>query len=344
MRASDFDYDLPRELIAQQPLADRASSRLLVLDREKDGVEHRRFPDLLDYLRPPDVLVINDTKVFPARLLGRRPTGGRVEILLLEDLGGGDWTALVRPARALRPGAVVHIADDLSAEVVAAADGGERVVRLHAEDVSAALERHGHVPLPPYIRRDWEKGEDDADRGRYQTVYAREVGAAAAPTAGLHFTDELLSAIEAKGIGVVRVTLHVGRGTFEPIRSEDVDAHRMHAERCFVGEEAAERINASRRAGGRIVAVGTTSVRVLETASGEDGLVRPFDGWADLFIKPGYVFRAVDVLLTNFHLPRSTVLVLACAFGGRERVLGAYREAIRERYRFYSYGDAMLIL
>ena len=344
MKTADFDYDLPRESIAQRPLADRAASRLLVLRRGGEGLEHRRFADLPEYLESGDALVINDTKVLPARLLGRRPTGGRVELLLLENTDGNDWTALARPGRAARAGDVIAVADGFTAEVLSVLPGGERLVRLRAADVAAAVALHGHVPLPPYIERDYEAAEDAPDRQRYQTVYADVPGAAAAPTAGLHFTPELLSQIEARGVRVVRLTLHVGRGTFEPIRAETLADHVMHAERCWLSPAAADTLNWAREVGGRIVAVGTTCVRTLETAVGESGLFRPFVGLAQLFITPGYRFRGVDVLLTNFHLPRSTVLVLTCAFGGREALLSAYAEAIREGYRFYSYGDAMLIL
>ena len=328
MLTRDFDYELPEERIAQEP-APRGESRLLVLDAE--GPErHRRVRDLPALLRPGDLLVLNDTRVIPARLYGRRGEG-RMEVLLVEKLDEREWEALVRPGRRARPGTVI-VFEDLSAEVI---DKREDRYRLRfSEPVEPHLDRLGHVPLPPYIHRP----DEASDRERYQTVFARTPGAIAAPTAGLHFSEELLEEIAAAGIGIARVTLHVGIGTFKPVSAERVEDHRMDRERYEVSEETAEAIRRIRESGGRIVAVGTTVVRTLESCGGEAG-----SGSTDLFITPGFRFRVVDVLLTNFHLPRSTLLMLVSAFAGRERVLAAYDEAIREGYRFYSYGDAMLL-
>jgi S-adenosylmethionine:tRNA ribosyltransferase-isomerase len=325
LRVADFDFHLPAELIAQEPLPRRDASRLLVLRRATGAVEHRRFPDLLDYLGPGDALVINDTRVLPARLVARRSTGARVEFLMV-----GPGEALARPARRARPGERYELGPDAWVEVLAREGEAVRVA-LHGEDV---LRRHGSVPLPPYVRARLDDPE------RYQTVYARHEGSAAAPTAGLHFTPELLDAARARGVEVVRVTLHVGLGTFAPVRADAVEDVRLHAEWHRVTPEAAAAIGAARR----VVAVGTTVTRTLEARAGEDGRVRPGEGWTDLFISPGHRFRVVGALLTNFHLPRSTLLMLVSAFAGRERVLAAYREAVRERYRFFSFGDAMLIL
>lgn len=328
MLTRDFDYELPEERIAQEP-APRGESRLLVLDA--DGPErHRRIRDLPALLRPGDLLVLNDTRVIPARLFGHRGEG-KMEVLLVEKLGDRDWEALVRPGRRARPGTVI-VFEDLSAEVIDKRD--DRYHLRFSEPVEPHLDRLGHVPLPPYIHRP----DEPADRERYQTVFARNPGAIAAPTAGLHFSQELLREIAAAGIGIARVTLHVGIGTFKPVSVEKIEDHRMDRERYEVGEETAEAIRRTRESGGRIVAVGTTVVRTLESSGGEAG-----SGATDLFITPGFRFRVVDVLLTNFHLPRSTLLMLVSAFAGRERVLAAYEEAIREGYRFYSYGDAMLL-
>jgi S-adenosylmethionine:tRNA ribosyltransferase-isomerase len=340
----DFDYELPADAIAQRP-APRGDSRLLVLDADGEA-RHRRPADLPEILRPGDLLVVNDTRVLPARIFGRRrPGGGRVEMLLAEKLasdnadeGGGEtWEALVKPGRRARPGTVVDFEDGLAAEVVAKGPEGRVRVRF-SRPAEPHLERHGHVPLPPYVKRPDER----ADRHDYQTVFARRPGAIAAPTAGLHFTPELVDALGHAGIGCVAITLHVGLGTFKPVTAELVHEHRMDAERYSVPEAAAAAIRRSRREGGRVVAVGTTVVRSLETAAGADGEVAAGEGRTTLFITPGYRFRAVDVLLTNFHLPCSTLLMLVCAFAGRERVLAAYREAVAAGYRFYSYGDAML--
>jgi len=324
----DFDYHLPEERIAQEP-APRGESRLLVLDAQGQD-RHRRVRDLSTLLRPGDLLVLNDTRVIPARLYGHRGEG-RMEILLVEKLGDREWEALVRPGRRARPGAEITF-DGLSAEVIAKREDRYRL--RFSEPVEPHLDRLGHVPLPPYIHRP----DEASDRERYQTVFARTPGAIAAPTAGLHFSEELLEEIAAAGIGIARVTLHVGIGTFKPVSAEKVEDHRMDRERYEVGEETAEAIRRTRESGGRIVAVGTTVVRTLESSRGEAG-----SGSTELFITPGFRFRIVDVLLTNFHLPRSTLLMLVSAFAGRERVLAAYEEAIREGYRFYSYGDAMLV-
>ncbi len=343
MDVSEFDFHLPEELIAQSPPPRRADSRLMVLDRETGELEHRRFSDLTEYLRPGDVLVINDTRVRPARLIGmKKETGGRVEILLLKPLGEDRWEVLAKPARRLKPENTILFGNgELRAVVEGESDvAGGRIVRLtyEAEDLEALLERLGEMPLPPYIRKRLEDPE------RYQTVYARAVGSAAAPTAGLHFTPELLEEIRGKGVDIASVTLHVGLGTFRPVTAERVEEHRMHAEYYEVDEEAAERIRAACKRGGRVVAVGTTSVRTLETVAGLHGEIVPAKGWTDIFIYPGYRFRAVDALITNFHLPRSTLLMLVSAFASRRQILAAYEEAVNRRYRFFSFGDAMLIL
>lgn len=339
MLTRDFDYDLPAASIAQEP-APRGESRLLVLDR--DGpVRHARIRDLPRLLRPGDLLVLNDTRVIPARLFGRRiGGGGRMELLLVERLGDRDWSALVKPGKRARPGTAIELAPGLTAEVVDKDEEGRYRLRF-SEPVEPHLERLGHVPLPPYIHRP----DTVEDRERYQTVYARSPGAIAAPTAGLHFSEELLREIEVAGVGIARVTLHVGIGTFKPVSAERIADHRMESERYEIGEEAAAAIRKTRESGaGRVVAVGTTVVRTLESAAlAGGGEVRAGGGATELFITPGFRFQVVDALLTNFHLPRSTLLMLVSAFAGRERVLAAYEEAIREGYRFYSYGDAMLV-
>jgi S-adenosylmethionine:tRNA ribosyltransferase-isomerase len=334
---SDFDYDLPAASIAQEP-APRGESRLLVLDRS--GPErHARVRDLPRLLRPGDLLILNDTRVIPARLYGRSAGGGRMEILLVEPVGEREWDALVKPGRRARPGARFEIGEGLDAEVVDKRDDGRHRLRF-SEPIEPHLDRLGHIPLPPYIHRP----DTPEDRERYQTVYARNPGAVAAPTAGLHFTSELLREIEAAGIETARVTLHVGIGTFKPVSAGRIEEHRMERERYEIGEETAEAVRRARQAGRRIVAVGTTVVRTLEGAAlAGGGEARAGSGATDLFITPGFQFQVVDALLTNFHLPRSTLLMLVSAFAGRERVLAAYEEAIREGYRFYSYGDAMLL-
>jgi S-adenosylmethionine:tRNA ribosyltransferase-isomerase len=343
MKLSDFDYALPEELVAQEPVTPRDASRLLVVPPE-GAPEHRTFTELERLLAPGDLLVFNDTKVIPARLVGTKATGGKVELLLCESLEPGPalgrrWRALGQASKPIRPGAVLSF-DGLSAEVEASEGDGFYVVRLDraGEPLEAALARAGRIPLPPYIRRP----PSDADRARYQTIWARAPGSAAAPTAGLHFTESLVARLDARGVARTAVTLHVGPGTFLPVRGDDLDGHRMHAELYEVSGDAAGAIAACRARGGRVVAVGTTSVRTLESAWSE-GAVRPGAGRTALFIRPGHAFRAVDLLVTNFHLPRSTLLMLVCAFAGTERVLAAYREAVARRYRFFSYGDAMLL-
>lgn len=343
MKTSDFDYELPRELIAQYPAPARDESRLLVLRRSDGRVEHRTFRDVSEYLEAGDVLVLNESEVVPARLLGAREgTGGRVEMFLLRELGGGRWEVLLRPGARLRAGAVLMFGGGrLRARVAGSLGGGRREVELEAQGrLDDALAELGRVPLPPYIDREPE----EIDRERYQTVYARVKGAVAAPTAGLHFTEESLRALEKRGVRVAKLVLHVGVGTFRPVSAEDPSEHVMEEERYSVRAEAAAAVNGARAAGGRVVAVGTTVVRVLETVSDASGRVVPGEGATRLFIRPPYEFKAVDALVTNFHLPRSTLLMLVSAFAGREPVLAAYREAVRERYRFYSYGDAMLIV
>ena len=351
-RVSDYKYELPPGRIARYPTHRRDQSRLLVVPRGGAPFEHRVFSDLVDLLSPGDVLVVNESRVIPARLLGRKPTGAPSEILLLRPWADGDhtgsegghdeatlWEALVRPGGKLKPGRVVNIAPGFDVEIVDGAPGGGRIVRLVVEgSVPEALERHGHVPLPPYL----ERGDEALDRDRYQTVYARVPGSVAAPTAGLHFTPELLDAIDAKGVERVAVTLDVGVGTFRPVEADDPAEHEMHKERYFVSAEVAGAINAARGEGRRIWAVGTTVVRTLESAARE-GVVAEGCGVTDLFVRLPYRFQVVDALITNFHLPRSTLLMLVAAFGGYERTMGAYSEAIREGYRFYSYGDAMVV-
>jgi S-adenosylmethionine:tRNA ribosyltransferase-isomerase len=338
--ASDYDFSLPPELVASRPAERRDGSRLLALERD-GGLRDRAFPDLLEYLAAGDALVLNDTRVFPARLVGRKPTGAAAEVLLVRPRPEpGLWEALVRPGGKLKPGRVVEIAPDFRVVIEDSVAGGGRLVRLEGDgDPMDLVERHGRVPLPPYIDR-----EDDADdRERYQTVYAEHTGSVAAPTAGLHFTPDLLARVRSAGVRLVRLTLHVGTGTFRPISAERVGDHELHEERYEVSEDAAEGLNAARAAGGRIWAVGTTAVRTLETVVGADGGFSAGAGWTGLFIRPPYEFRGVDALVTNFHLPRSSLLVLVSAFAGRERVLRAYAHAVDEGYRFYSYGDAMVI-
>ena len=371
LTTSSFDYDLPPGLIASRPAPERDASRLLVVRRDRDTFEHRTFRDVIELLETGDILVLNETRVFPARLLGTRAGGGAAEIVLLHPLpddaesatgaapSGGvhetgrpgsdlsaaawprDWTALVRPGARLRAGRTVRIADDLQVDVLEVQADGTRHVRLITpHDVRRAIERHGRMPLPPYIERE----TDAADTERYQTVYARSEGSVAAPTAGLHFTPALLAAVREKGVEIARVVLHVGVGTFRPVDAEDPADHPMHEEWYEVTEAEAVRMNAARRAGGRLWAVGTTVTRTLESAADDAGVIHAASGWTRLFIRPGYDFKAVDALITNFHLPRSTLLMLVSAFAGHERTRAAYDEAIRERYRFYSYGDAMAIL
>jgi len=342
MRISDFDYALPPSSIAQEAIEPRDAARLMRLAREGDPSDHV-FRDLPGLLRPGDLLVVNRSRVFPARLLGQREGGGAAEVFLLRDLGDDRWEALVRPGRRLRPGAVVAIDPGLTAVVETAAVGpeGRRVVHLRAKtgSVEAALEQAGHVPLPPYIRRP----DRPEDRARYQTVYAREKGSVAAPTAGLHFTADLLDALRAAGIGVAEIVLHVGPGTFRPVTADQIEDHRLEPEPYVVPPETAGAVASARTRGGRVVAVGTTVVRALEAAAADEGTVRAGEGETALVVRPGFTFRVVDALVTNFHLPRSSLLLLVAAFAGRERILGAYEEAVRRGYRFYSYGDAMLL-
>jgi S-adenosylmethionine:tRNA ribosyltransferase-isomerase len=347
MLVSDFDFELPEELIAQEPAPRRDQSRLMVVDRAAGAIESAVFADLARWLAPGDLLVVNDTRVFPARLVGRRePGGGRVELFLVCEEGENAWEALARPAARVRPGDRVRFGEGeeaLEALVVERRQGGRRLVRFPPGPLWPRLERWGRTPLPPYIRRD-EGAEPRLDRERYQTVYARERGAIAAPTAGLHFTPELLARLTAAGVERAAVTLHVGYGTFQPVRVEVVEEHRVESERYVVPEEAARAFERARAAGGRVVVVGTTTTRALESAADEEGRLRAGAGETDLFIRPGHRFRAVDALVTNFHLPRSSLLMLVAAFAGRELVLEAYRRAVAERFRFYSYGDAMLVL
>ncbi len=340
MKTHDFWYDLPEELIAQTPLLARDSSRLLVLHKENGQLEHRHFYDILDYLNPGDCLVMNDSRVLPARLLGHRPTGGAVEVLLLRDLGDKKWECLVKPGRKMQQGSQVIFGDgELSATVTAVQDDGNRVVEFHYAGIFLeVLERLGKMPLPPYIK------EELQDQERYQTVYSREVGSAAAPTAGLHFTNELLDKAREKGIKTAFVTLHVGLGTFRPVKAEEITEHHMHAELCMISQETADILNATKASGGRIVCVGTTSCRTLESLVNEDGSFAARSKWTEIFIYPGYKFKALDALITNFHLPESTLVMLVSALAGRENVLHAYGEAVKERYRFFSFGDACLFL
>jgi S-adenosylmethionine:tRNA ribosyltransferase-isomerase len=343
MKVSDFDFGLPPGAIAQEPVTPRDKSRLLVLRRDTGRVAHDVFAGIGSYFEPGDTLVVNNTRVIPARLFARREgSGATIEVVLLKDTGDGTWEALVRPGRKARPGAILWFgARELKATVRDTTRDGTRILAFEYEgDFSALLDRLGKVPLPPYITRE----PAAADRERYQTVYGVHPGSVAAPTAGLHFTAELLERLGKQGIVVAPVLLHVGLGTFRPVRTEVVEEHHMHAEFYEVSASTAAAINRARETGKRVVAVGTTSVRTLETAAGPDGLIKPGLGWADIFIYPGYRFRVVDALITNFHLPRSTLLMLVSAFAGREKVLAAYEEAIREGYRFYSYVDAMLIL
>ena len=337
LKTSDYYFDLPQELIAQDPLADRTSSRLLVMDRRTGEIEHRIFRDITEYLRPGDTIVLNDTKVIPARLLGTKEgTGAGVEILLLKRLGDRQWETLVRPGKKLKPGARVSFGDgSLRAVILDVLDGGNRLVEFEYEGIfEEILDKLGEMPLPPYITHKLQ------DKNRYQTVYARYEGSAAAPTAGLHFTQDLLEEIRKKGVRTAFVTLHVGLGTFRPVKVDDVTAHHMHTEWYNVSEEAAELINRTHVEGHRVICVGTTACRTVESAADQDGIVRAGADDTSIFIYPGYRFRVMDALITNFHLPESTLVMLVSAFAGRENVLGAYKKAIEEKYRFFSFGDA----
>ena len=340
MKTKDFWYDLPEELIAQTPLEKRDGSRLMVLDRDTGDVTHKHFYDLIDYLQPGDCLVMNDSRVLPARLLGHRPTGGAVEVLLLKDLGGKRWECLCRPGKKMQVGQTVSFGDgSLTAMVAEVREDGNRVVEFQYEGIFLEiLERLGKMPLPPYIK------EELQDQERYQTVYSRESGSAAAPTAGLHFTKDLLQRIREKGVNEAFVTLHVGLGTFRPVKAEEVTEHHMHSEFCMMSKETADLLNETKKNGGRIICVGTTSCRTLESLVNEDGTFSEKSAWTEIFIYPGYRFKAMDGLVTNFHLPESTLVMLVSAFAGREHILNAYNIAVRERYRFFSFGDAMLIL
>ena len=339
MKTHDFWYDLPEELIAQTPLEQRDTSRLCVLDRKTGEVRHQHFYDIIDYLQPGDCLVMNDSRVLPARLLGHRPTGGAVEVLLLRDLGDKKWECLCKPGRKMQVGNQVIFGNgELTAIVTAVQADGNRVVEFHYEGIFLeVLERLGKMPLPPYIKAELQ------DQERYQTVYSREVGSAAAPTAGLHFTNELLDKIRDKGIRTAFVTLHVGLGTFRPVKAEEITDHHMHSELCMMSAETAAILNETKTTGGRIICVGTTSCRTLESLVNEDGTFEAKSKWTEIFIYPGYQFKAMQGLITNFHLPESTLVMLVSAFAGRENVLNAYNEAVRERYRFFSFGDAMYI-
>lgn len=340
MKTHDFWYHLPEELIAQTPLEQRDSSRLLRLNKETGEVSHHHFFEVIEFLRPGDCLVMNDSRVLPARLLGHRPTGGAVEVLLLRDLGDKKWECLCKPGRKMQVGNEVIFGNgELTATVTEVREDGNRIVEFHYEGIFLeVLERLGKMPLPPYIK------EELQDQERYQTVYSREVGSAAAPTAGLHFTRELLEKIREKGIKTAFVTLHVGLGTFRPVKAEEITDHHMHAELCQISRETAEVLNETKKSGGRVICVGTTSCRTLESLVNADGTFEAKSKWTEIFIYPGYTFKAMDGLITNFHLPESTLVMLVSAFAGRENVLAAYEEAVRQRYRFFSFGDAMCIL
>ena len=340
MKTSDFWYDLPEELIAQTPLQKRDTSRLLVLDRMTGERTHKHFYDIIDYLQPGDCLVMNDSRVLPARLLGHRPTGGAVEVLLLRDLGNKKWECLCKPGRKMQVGSEVIFGNgELTATVAEVKEDGNRIVEFHYDGIFLeVLERLGKMPLPPYIKAEL------ADQERYQTVYSRAVGSAAAPTAGLHWTQELLDKVREKGVKTAFVTLHVGLGTFRPVKADEITDHHMHAELCMISKETADILNQTKAQGGRIICVGTTSCRTLESLVNEDGSFEERSKWTEIFIYPGYEFKAMQGLITNFHLPESTLVMLVSAFAGRENVLAAYEEAVKEKYRFFSFGDAMLII
>lgn len=339
MKTSDFNFDLPQELIAQTPIEKRDASRLLVLNKETGAREHRHFFDLPEYLRSGDCLILNDSRVLPARLLGQRLSGGACEVLLLIDRGEKTWECLVRPGKHLRVGAKLSFGNgELTAEVTEVLEGGNRLVRFSYDGIFLeVLDRLGKMPLPPYIK------EELQDRERYQTVYSKVVGSAAAPTAGLHFTQELLRKVQDLGVKIGYVTLHVGLGTFRPVKEDNITDHLMHSEYCIVPQETADLINETKKNGGRVICVGTTSCRTLESWAAEDGTMTAAAGWTDIFIYPEYRFKVTDALITNFHLPESTLIMLVSALAGRENVLNAYREAVQERYRFFSFGDAMFI-
>lgn len=339
MKRSDFYYDLPEELIAQTPLLQRDASRMMVLGRTDGIISHRHFHDLPEYLSPGDCLVINESRVIPARLIGvSEKTGSPVEVLLLTQRGD-NWECITRPGKRTREGARLHFGDELTAEVQGVTETGNRMIHFEYDGIfMEILERLGHMPLPPYITQELD------DPSRYQTVYSKNPGSAAAPTAGFHFTPELLATLEGMGVRIARITLHVGLGTFRPVKAEEITEHVMHSEYYEVPREAADTINAARAAGGRIISVGTTSTRTLESVADEKGVIPAASGWTNIFIYPGYRFRAIDGLITNFHLPESTLIMLVSAFAGYDHTMHAYLEAVRERYRFFSFGDAMLIL
>ena len=339
MNKSDFDFYLPEELIAQTPLEKRDTSRLLHLDKQTGEIEHKHFYDIKQYLHAGDCLVLNDSRVLPARLIGSRPTGGAVELVLLKDIGDNRWECLSRPGRKTKPGQELIFGNsELTAVVQEVTLGGNRIVKFSYEGIFLEiLERLGKMPLPPYIKEELQDSE------RYQTVYSKELGSAAAPTAGLHFTKELLAEIADMGVKICYVTLHVGLGTFRPVKADKIEDHEMHSEFCIVPEETAETVNAVKRAGGRVIAVGTTSCRTLESFTTEDGTLQATSGWTNIFIYPGYKFKCIDALITNFHLPESTLIMLVSALAGRENILNAYNTAVKERYRFFSFGDAMFI-
>ena len=341
MKTSDFYYDLPEELIAQDPLEDRSSSRLLVLNKKTGETEHHVFKDIINYLNPGDCLVINDTKVIPARLIGERVgTGAKIEVLLLKRRENDTWETLVKPGRKMKVGSKVSFGDGLLiGEVVDVVEEGNRLIQFHYEGIfEEILDQLGEMPLPPYITHKLK------DKNRYQTVYAKNEGSAAAPTAGLHFTKELLEKVKEKGVNIAHVTLHVGLGTFRPVKVDDVESHHMHSEFYIVEEDQAKLINDTKKAGKRVISVGTTSCRTLESATGEDGILRSGSGWTEIFIYPGYKFKMIDGLITNFHLPESTLLMLVSALAGKENIMRAYETAVQERYRFFSFGDAMIII
>ena len=339
MKKSDFDFELPEELIAQTPIQQRDHSRLMHLDKQTGEISHEHFYDLPRFLKKGDCLVLNDSRVLPARLIGCRSTGGSVELVLLRDLGEGRWECLSRPGRKTKPGTELSFGGgELTATVESVAEGGNRIVKFHYEGIFLeVLERLGKMPLPPYIKEELQDAE------RYQTVYAREIGGAAAPTAGLHFTRELLAQIEAMGVNVCYVTLHVGLGTFRPVKEDEIENHEMHSEFCIIPERTARIVTETKKAGNRVIAVGTTSCRTLESFAQEDGSLPVSSGWTNIFIYPGYQFKCIDALITNFHLPESTLIMLVSALAGREHVLNAYKCAVEERYRFFSFGDAMMI-
>ena len=339
MKKSDFDFELPEELIAQTPIQQRDHSRLMHLDKQTGEISHEHFYDLPRFLKKGDCLVLNDSRVLPARLIGCRSTGGSVELVLLRDLGEGRWECLSRPGRKTKPGTELNFGGgELTSTVESVAEGGNRIVQFHYEGIFLeVLERLGKMPLPPYIK------EELLDAERYQTVYSREIGSAAAPTAGLHFTRELLAQIEAMGVNVCYVTLHVGLGTFRPVKEDEIENHEMHSEFCIIPERTARIVTETKKAGHRVIAVGTTSCRTLESFANEDGSLPVSSGWTNIFIYPGYRFKCIDALITNFHLPESTLIMLVSALAGREHVLNAYKCAVEERYRFFSFGDAMMI-